>query len=593
MRHMKFIVTLLMLTNFFLNQPSVIAQLGSDFCFIHIIDQAHKENLAAGVQHDNNVYHQEHKNRDVAEWQFKPVGNGYYHIIDRSHGKALVAGYNYDGRVYHQGPKATPNAEWKLVPIGTDNTFHIVDRKHNKALVAGVINDNNVYHQDPGNRKNAIWKLEVTDGNGKAPKEMVIAEKFHQIIYHYGRLVQKGEPQRIILENSYRNSTNLQQKQIIKASRKLNAVETWSFSESILTSIANSLTTAVQVGIKKLGISTQIQHSVEFKTEKSSTKTKGGSKTTEILLAFENQVNVPPNDLTTCSQMITYTVADIPFTVESTRTFGDGSSKVVKYDGVWRGNTYGKSEVECHSKNNGTASTSLPSSTIPDTAPSSQNNPVVQTPVGMDGQPVTYQGNPNVMAGRPAASNTSQMNENEPWETDENPTMETFDEWDDDDEYLTDDETNYSENRGDGSAILSSTGFSTGSLYFIQSSIWPTHAVGGDQSGAGLIAVAENRQPANCTFRVHQTGQGQVMFELAEFPGNYLQWVEDRFMVGSGDGSGSLFTQHTGGNELTYLELTNYPGYYLMHGEQGVYIGQYEETQTFYAGAAFNIVPAQ
>ncbi|MEO1262622.1 MAG: RICIN domain-containing protein [Bacteroidota bacterium] len=588
---MKFIATLLTLIILSLGQQKAIAQIGADFCFIHIIDQAHKENLAAGVQHDNNVYHQEHKNRDVAEWQFIPVGNGYYNIIDRSHGKALVAGYNYDGRVYHQDPKGQPTAEWKLVPVGTDNTFHIIDRKHNKALVAGVVNDNNVYHQNPGNKKNAIWKLEVTEGNGKTPKEMVISEKFHQITYHYDRLVQKGEPQRIILENSYRNSTNLQQKQIIKASRKLNAVETWSFSESILTSIANSLTTAVQVGIKKLGISTQIQHSVEFKTEKSSTKTKGGSKTTEILLAFENQVNVPANDLTTCSQMITYTVADIPFTVESTRTFGDGSSKLVKYDGVWRGNSYGKSEVECYSKNNGHPPAVSTTSPAPTTQPTGQ--PVVQTPVGMNGQPIAYQGNPNVMGGRPTANTTPGTNGNETWELDENLMDETYDEWDEEDEYPTDDETNYSENWGDESAILSSTDFSPASMYLIKSSIWPTHAIGGDQSGAGLISVEENGQPVNCTFRVHQTGEGQLMFELVEFPGNFLQWANDRFIVGSGDKSGSMFTQHVGGNELTYLELTNFPGYYLMHGEQGVYLGQYEESQAFYAGAAFNIIPAQ
>jgi hypothetical protein len=191
----------------------------------------------------------------------------------------------------------------------------------------------------------------------------------------------------------------------------------------------------------------------------------------------------------------------------------------------------------------------------------------------------------------PAPAEIPQPDETE-WNEEQN--------WANEGEWSDEESSNEEQNWDDGELNNPADGWGATNTFMeegivrIQSPIWPDYVIAGNAEGVGLVVSSNTETQANCTFRMHRvTDEGQVMFELAEFPGNYLQWAENRFVVGPGDGAGSLFNRIAGGNDLIYLEVTNYPGYYLMHGEQGVYIGPYEETQAYYSGAGFNIVPAQ
>jgi len=320
-----------------------------EYAFLKIEDSQEKPKaIVAGDSADNNLYHQDLNSRDNGKWQFVPAGDGYYYIIDVRHGLGIVAGNSYDGHIYHQAPNNRDNAKWKLVEKG-DNKFQLIDKKWGKAIVGGNNYDGHLYHQDPGLRTNAIWNLTIIDGlgNRKAPKEIVIKEKFLDIQYDIDDKVKDNNSNGTTraLSNKYTNNTSLSQTQKITASSEFSDTNSWENSESVSNEVWMSIGTSFSYA--SFGATSSVEVQAGWKTSNTTTKSKSNSATYTNGFSFETNVVVPPGKTTVCKQLIIRETNSIPYKITVLRTYGDNSTKQVTVDGVWRGAVYEKSEVTC------------------------------------------------------------------------------------------------------------------------------------------------------------------------------------------------------------------------------------------------------
>jgi hypothetical protein len=178
---------------------------------------------------------------------------------------------------------------------------------------------------------------------------MIIGEKYLDVTYHFDRILLQGSPEKIILEDSYANKTNLQQERTLTKEQTKTVTETWSFSKEVSTKIAASIESTVNAGvkIKLLDVGSSVTYG--FSTERTNTesKTNETSKTLEHKLSFSNKLLIPAGEISTCRQIITFQKADLPFTMRVTRTYGDYRKEIVIVEGTWRGNKYSSSSVEC------------------------------------------------------------------------------------------------------------------------------------------------------------------------------------------------------------------------------------------------------
>jgi hypothetical protein len=316
--------------------------------YFEIYDVAHGCYLGADGSFDYGVHHYQPNDRgDYTQWRFEPAGKfktfadsgEYYYIVDRSHGAALSSEYDL---LYIQGfpcelldYQGKSYCEWKIEPATTIGAYWLKDGEYGLSLVAGDTYDGHVYLQDPGDRRNAQWVITLADNGTIGPAFYVVSQQLLQLTMDTTGVNRIEVAPLFAIDQVVNNNTDTQQSTTIAPRTSETTSESWSFTKSVIHSLAVSINSGVSVsGVAELSssVTKTYEESYSWTSEVDISKT--------IEYEWSIPVVVPPHSAVRVTATIKKFAINVPFTATMLSTLGDGTVRIDTATGTWNGVQY-------------------------------------------------------------------------------------------------------------------------------------------------------------------------------------------------------------------------------------------------------------